>query len=415
MATSHSYVVHKLGGIFFYMNSKLSYTHTMYASFIAYVVQAIGGSFIPLLFATFTDTYGISISKITFLVTLNFGLQLIVDLVSTTFIDRIGYKTSIVIAHILSALGFILLTILPNILSDAFTGLLISVMIYSIGGGLIEVLVSPIVEACPTDNKQTAMSLLHSFYCWGCVGVILISTIFFSIFGIDSWKALCIIWAIVPTLNGIFFTQVPIGDLVGSDEKTLSFKELFANKVFWIMLLLMVCAGASEQAVSQWASTFAEKGLGVSKTIGDLAGPMFFAILMGTSRAIYAKFGDTLDLKKFMYLSGILCVISYLLISLSPWEALSLIGCGLCGLSVGIMWPGTISLSKGIIKGGGTVMFALLALAGDVGCSGGPTFVGLISGFFDDNLKLGILMAIVFPLLLVVSLLSTKRIITLKD
>lgn len=415
MATSHSYVVHKLGGIFFYMNSKLSYTHTMYASFIAYVVQAIGGSFIPLLFATFTDTYGISISKITFLVTLNFGLQLIVDLVSTTFIDRIGYKTSIVIAHILSALGFILLTILPNILSDAFTGLLISVMIYSIGGGLIEVLVSPIVEACPTDNKQTAMSLLHSFYCWGCVGVILISTIFFSIFGIDSWKVLCIIWAIVPTLNGIFFTQVPIGDLVGSDEKTLSFKELFANKVFWIMLLLMVCAGASEQAVSQWASTFAEKGLGVSKTIGDLAGPMFFAILMGTSRAIYAKFGDTLDLKKFMYLSGILCVISYLLISLSPWEALSLIGCGLCGLSVGIMWPGTISLSKGIIKGGGTVMFALLALAGDVGCSGGPTFVGLISGFFDDNLKLGILMAIVFPLLLVVSLLSTKRIITLKD
>ncbi|MCC8068436.1 MAG: MFS transporter [Ruminococcus sp.] len=397
------------------MNSKLSYTHTMYASFIAYVVQAIGGSFIPLLFATFTDTYGISISKITFLVTLNFGLQLIVDLVSTTFIDRIGYKTSIVIAHILSALGFILLTILPNILSDAFTGLLISVMIYSIGGGLIEVLVSPIVEACPTDNKQTAMSLLHSFYCWGCVGVILISTIFFSIFGIDSWKVLCIIWAIVPTLNGIFFTQVPIGDLVGSDEKTLSFKELFANKVFWIMLLLMVCAGASEQAVSQWASTFAEKGLGVSKTIGDLAGPMFFAILMGTSRAIYAKFGDTLDLKKFMYLSGILCVISYLLISLSPWEALSLIGCGLCGLSVGIMWPGTISLSKGIIKGGGTVMFALLALAGDVGCSGGPTFVGLISGFFDDNLKLGILMAIVFPLLLVVSLLSTKRIITLKD
>jgi len=259
------------------------------------------------------------------------------------------------------------------------------------------------------------MSLLHSFYCWGCVGVILISTIFFSIFGIDSWKVLCIIWAIVPTLNGIFFTQVPIGDLVGSDEKTLSFKELFTNKVFWIMLLLMVCAGASEQAISQWASTFAEKGLGVSKTIGDLAGPMFFAILMGTSRAIYAKFGDTLDLKKFMYLSGILCVISYLLISLSPWEALSLIGCGLCGLSVGIMWPGTISLSKGIIKGGGTVMFALLALAGDVGCSGGPTFVGLISGFFDDNLKLGILMAIVFPLLLVVSLLSTKRIITLKD
>lgn len=396
-------------------DSKLSYNHTMYASFIGYVVQAIVNNFVPLLFVTFEESFNISISKITFLVTFNFGLQLIVDLLSTTFVDRIGYKVSVTIAHFMSALGLILLTILPNVLNDAFIGLLISVMVYAIGGGLLEVLVSPIVEACPTDNKQTAMSLLHSFYCWGCVGVVLISTIFFGIFGIANWRILTIVWAIVPILNGLYFSQVPIAKLVDDDQKTLSFKELFSNKIFWVMLLLMVCSGASEQAVSQWASTFAEKGLGVTKTIGDLTGPMFFSILMGTSRAMFGKFGDRLDLKKSMYISGILCMISYLLISLSPWAVVSLIGCGLCGFSVGIMWPGTFSLSSESIRGGGTMMFALLALAGDVGCSGGPTFVGLISGLFNDNLKIGILMAIVFPILLILGLLLIKKNINIKD
>lgn len=396
-------------------SSKLSYNHTMYASFIGYVVQAIVNNFVPLLFVTFEESFNISISKITFLVTFNFGLQLIVDLLSTTFVDRIGYKVSVIIAHFMSALGLILLTILPNVFNDAFIGLLISVMVYAIGGGLLEVLVSPIVEACPTDNKQTAMSLLHSFYCWGCVGVVLISTIFFGIFGISNWRILTIVWAIVPILNGLYFSQVPIAKLIDDDQKTLSFKELFSNNIFWIMLLLMVCLGASEQAVSQWASTFAEKGLGVTKTIGDLTGPMFFSILMGTSRAIFGKFGDRLDLKKSMCISGILCVISYLLISLSPWAVVSLIGCGICGFSVGIMWPGTFSLSSESIRGGGTMMFALLALAGDVGCSGGPTFVGLISGLFNDNLKIGILMAIVFPILLILGLLLIKKNINIKD
>lgn len=396
-------------------SSKLSYNHTMYASFIGYVVQAIVNNFVPLLFVTFEESFNISISKITFLVTFNFGLQLIVDLLSTTFVDRIGYKVSVIIAHFMSALGLILLTILPNVFNDAFIGLLISVMVYAIGGGLLEVLVSPIVEACPTDNKQTAMSLLHSFYCWGCVGVVLISTIFFGIFRISNWRILTIVWAIVPILNGLYFSQVPIAKLIDDDQKTLSFKELFSNNIFWIMLLLMVCSGASEQAVSQWASTFAEKGLGVTKTIGDLTGPMFFSILMGTSRAIFGKFGDRLDLKKSMCISGILCVISYLLISLSPWAVVSLIGCGICGFSVGIMWPGTFSLSSESIRGGGTMMFALLALAGDVGCSGGPTFVGLISGLFNDNLKIGILMAIVFPILLILGLLLIKKNINIKD
>ena len=289
------------------------YKNTVYACFIGYIVQAIVNNFVPLLFLTFQSQYGISLSKITMLVTFNFGLQLLVDLVSISFVDKIGYRISAILAHVFSAAGFILLTILPEVMTDPFYGILIAVMVYAIGGGLLEVLISPIVEACPTDNKEKAMSLLHSFYCWGHVGVVLLSTLFFAIVGIENWKILAILWAIVPVLNAVFFTQVPIAPLIAEDETGLSMKELFREKIFWIFMLLMVCSGASEQAVSQWASTFAEKGLGISKTIGDLVGPMAFAIFMGTARALYGKYGEKIKLETFMIMSTILCMVSYLI------------------------------------------------------------------------------------------------------
>ncbi|MGL5434166.1 MAG: MFS transporter [Lachnospiraceae bacterium] len=378
---------------------KQSYKHTMYACFTGYIVQAIVNNFVPLLFLTFQSSYGIPITKITFLVTFNFGLQLFIDFLSAGLIDKIGYRISVVAAHIFAAAGLASLVFLPELFSDPFIGLLIAVMIYAMGGGLIEVLISPIVEACPSDNKETAMSLLHSFYCWGHVAVVLLSTIFFAVFGISSWKILALLWAVIPLLNAVFFTRVPIVSLA-EDGHMHSVKNLLSNKIFWIMIILMVCAGASEQAVSQWASTLAEKGLGVSKTIGDLAGPMFFAIMMGISRIWYSKVGEKVDLQIVILFSGILCVTSYLCISLSPWPFLSLIGCGMCGLSVGIFWPGTISMSAGQIKSG-TAMFAFLALAGDLGCSLGPTVVGRIAGMAGDDLKAGILAAIIFPVLLV--------------
>ncbi|MBC5996858.1 MFS transporter [Romboutsia ilealis] len=387
---------------------KLNYKHTMYASFTGYIVQAIINNFIPLLFLTFQSSYNIPISKITFLVTFNFGFQLVIDFLSAGFIDKIGYRTSVVIAHICSASGLISLTVLPELFNDPFIGLILSVMIYAVGGGLIEVLISPIVEACPTDNKETAMSLLHSFYCWGHVGVVLLSTVFFAVFGISNWKVLAIIWSIVPLANTFFFMKVPIANLVEEDENGLTIKELLSQKIFWIMVILMICAGASEQSISQWASTFAEKGLGVSKSIGDLAGPMLFAVMMGLSRIVYSKFGEKIDLEKSMIYSGVLCFLSYLIISLSPWPILSLIGCSLCGLSVGILWPGTFSISSSKIKGGSTAMFAFLALAGDVGCSIGPTVVGRVSSIFNDNIKIGIISASIFPILLIVGIFINK-------
>lgn len=385
------------------------YRWTINACFIGYIIQAIVNNFVPLLFLTFQSSYGIPLSRITLLITVNFAVQLIVDLVSVSFVDRIGYRISMMIAHGMSTLGLVGLVILPRILSSACAGLLISVICYAVGGGLLEVLVSPVMESCPTDNKEKAMSMLHSFYCWGQVGVVLISTLFFRVFSIDRWWILALLWAIVPIANGILFARVPIAPLTPDGEKGMTVRELFGMREFWLLLMMMVCAGASELSVSQWASTFAEKGLGISKTLGDLTGPMFFALLMGCSRAFYGKYGEKVELDRFMTGSALLCVISYLCISLVPVPWIGLLGCGLCGLSVGIMWPGTFSKATASIKRGGTAMFALLALGGDIGCSGGPTLVGFVSGAFGDDLRRGILAGMIFPAALLICLAGMNR------
>lgn len=385
------------------------YQKTIYACFIGYIVQAIVNNFVPLLFVTFHDSYGIPLSKITLLVTFNFGLQLLVDLLSVGFVDRIGYRASMLLAHGLSAVGLFLLPVLPELFADPFAGLLIAILIYAVGGGLLEVLISPVVESCPTDNKEKTMSLLHSFYCWGQVGVVLVSTLFFAVFGIQNWKLLAMLWAVIPVLNGLFFIGVPIALLIEDGETGMKLGELLKNGLFWILFLMMLCAGASEQAVSQWASALAERGLGISKTLGDLAGPMTFGILMGISRAFYGKYGDKIRLERFMGASALLCIASYLLIALVPVPALGLVGCALCGLSVGIMWPGTFSMAAASMRHGGTALFALLALAGDLGCSSGPTLAGFVSGVYGDNLRRGILAAVIFPIALLVSLLLIKR------
>lgn len=391
------------------MSHKENYNQTLYASFIGYIIQAIVNNFAPLLFLTFRSAYGIPLAQITLLVTINFGLQLTVDLFAALFLNKIGYRACVLGAHCFAAAGLILMAFLPDLLPHAFTGLLISVVIYALGGGLLEVVVSPIVEACPTKNKEKAMSMLHSFYCWGQVGVVLFSTVFFSVFGIEKWKILCILWALVPICNFFLFARAPIATLEEKNGNCMSMKTLFSTKIFWVLMLLMLCAGACELTISQWASTFAEKGLGISKSAGDLAGPMFFALLMGLSRLLYGKQGHKLDLQKFMVFSGILCAASFLLISLSPIPVLSLLGCGICGFSVGILWPGTYSIAAKILRGGGATMFAFLALAGDLGCTVGPTFAGFLSGAFGDNLRIGILASVVFPILLLVGLFACRR------
>lgn len=391
------------------MSIRKNYQHTIYACYIAYITQAIVNNFIPLLFLTFQSTYSIPLKQIGLLVTVNFVTQIITDSLSAKFVDKIGYRTAIVMAHVFAAAGLVGLGFLPDIFPTPFTGLCVAVMIYAVGGGLTEVLVSPIVEACPTEGKAAAMSLLHSFYCWGSVLVVLLSTVLFNVMGVDNWRIISCLWAIIPFLNIFYFSQVPIATLVEEGE-SMSIKQLMCSKIFWVLALLMVCSGASELAMSQWASAFAESGLKVSKTVGDLAGPCFFAILMGTSRVVHAKLADKIDLYKYLGFCGVLSIISYMIASLSPVAILSLLGCGICGISVGAMWPGTFSLASEKCPKGGTAMFALLALAGDTGCSLGPTMVGYISAAFGDDLKKGLFCAIIFPIVLILGLLVCKKV-----
>lgn len=386
----------------------LGYNHTIYACYIGYIVQAIVNNFIPLLFLTFQSFFDISLDRITYLITVNFGVQLLVDLASAKFVDRIGYRSAALIAHIMAAAGLMGLGFFPYIFPSAYVGILVSVCFYAVGGGLLEVIVSPIVEACPTDKKEAAMSLLHSFYCWGQVGVVLLSTLFFTLAGIKYWRVLACIWALVPLFNIFYFLKVPVNVLVEEGE-SMKIGALIKSKLFWLLFVMMMCSGAAELAMSQWASAFAESGLGISKTMGDLAGPCLFAVFMGSARAFYGKNSGKVSLQQFMKLSCILCIISYLLATLSPNPVLALAGCALCGLSVGIMWPGTFSLAAKSMKTGGTAMFAFLALAGDVGCAGGPTLVGIISEAFGENLQKGLIFAAAFPTVLLLCCLRINR------
>lgn len=380
-----------------------NFKHTIAASYIGYITQAIVNNFAPLLFVTFHNTYHIPLSQIGLLVTINFCTQIIVDLVSAKYIDRIGYRASAIIAHIFAAAGLILLGILPDLFPNPYIGICIAIIFYAIGGGLTEVVISPIVEACPTDSSTAAMSLLHSFYCWGSVLVILVSTLFFHFVGMQYWKQISCMWAIIPIFNIFYFAIVPINTLT-EDGEGMSIAELIRTRIFWVLALLMVCSGASELAMSQWASALAETGLQVSKTVGDLAGPCFFAILMGTGRVLHATVGERFSLVRYLGISAILCTISYLTVSLSPFPAISLIACGICGLSVAAMWPGIYSLASMTCPRGGTAMFALLAFAGDIGCSSGPTIVGYISTALQDDLRLGMLSALVFPIVMLAGL-----------
>ena len=386
---------------------KSKYQKTLLACYLGFITQAIAANFAPLLFLTFHRTYQISLGRIAFISTAFFFTQLLIDLFCAKYVDKIGYRKSVVASEILSAAGLIGLAFLPSLLPDPYVGILISVIIYAMGSGLIEVLVSPIVEACPFDNKDSVMSLLHSFYCWGSVGVILLSTIFFAIFGIENWRILACIWALIPLYNTFNFISCPIESLTEEGEG-LSIRQLCHIPIFWIALILMVCAGASEISMAQWASAYVESALGISKSIGDIIGPCLFAVMMGMSRSFYGKYGENIDLMKFMIGSGALCLVCYLLSALAPLPFLNLVGCAVCGFSVGIMWPGTISIASKKIPLGGTAMFALLAMAGDLGGSVGPGIVGFVTQNANDNLKVGMLAGCVFPTVLVLSVLLLK-------
>ncbi|MBR1953307.1 MAG: MFS transporter [Lentisphaeria bacterium] len=385
------------------MNQKKNYKKTLTACYLGFVTQAISANFTPLLFLTFKGTYHVSLEQLALIPLVFYFTQLLVDTVAAKYADKAGYRLCVIASQVLSSVGLIALTFLPDLMSDPFIGILIAVGLYAVGSGLIEVLLSPIVEACPFENKAGVMSLLHSFYCWGAVGVILGSTLFFALFGIGQWKILTILWALIPLYNALNFISCPIEKL-GEDTTNMSIRKLLSVPMFWMMIFLMICAGSSEATMCQWSSAFTESALNVSKFAGDLAGPCLFAAFMGIARMMYGKLSKKLNLIKNMLLCGLAAVVCYLLASLASLAIIGLLGCALCGLAVGIMWPGTISLSSRKCPGGGTAMFAFLALAGDLGASAGPVLVGKVAEATGENLKNGLLAATIFPVCMTIGL-----------
>ena len=387
---------------------KKNYRKTLRACYLAFITQAICANFAPLLFLKFHTDYAISLGQIALIPTAFFLTQLLVDVFCARFVDSIGYRQSVVASEVAAGLGLAGLAVLPDLFADPFVGIMICVVIYAVGSGLIEVLASPIVEACPFEHKDAVMSLLHSFYCWGSVGVILLSTLFFAVFGIEHWKWLACIWALIPLYNIWNFATCPIERLT-EEGKGLTIRGLMKKPIFWLAVLLMVCAGASELSMAQWASAFTEAALGFSKAAGDLAGPCLFAVAMGISRVLYGRFGQKMNLIRFMIGSGVLCLCCYLAAGLSSNPVFGLIGCVCCGFSVGIMWPGTISVTSPRIPQGGTALFAMLAMAGDLGGAFGPSLVGTVTQQAGDNLRSGILAGSVFPLVMVIALILLNR------
>lgn len=384
------------------------FRRTITACFIGYTVQACICTFAPLLYVQFRHEFGLSLEQIALMICVTFFTQLLVDLASSAFVEKIGYRTCIVSAHFLASAGFALMALLPDVMPSAYAGLMISVVIYSLGAGLIEVLISPIMEACPTTRKNAMMNLLHSCFAWGQMLVIILSTVFFAVFSIKSWRILSLLWAILPFCNAFVFIGAPINQFGEGAPPKAAIRSMLRSKLFWLFLIMMIASGASELAVSQWASSLVEVGLGVSKTVGDLAGPCMFACFMGVGRLVGTRFDDQ-SVGRAMLWAAILCIASMLLIALSPWAIGSLIGCALCGFAVSITWPMTLSLAAHAMPSAGTALFGFLACGGDIGCTVGPGWAGLVAAGFADDLQIGVLGAVIFPALLLAGLLAVRK------
>ena len=391
---------------------KLTYRSIVFAGFIGYITQSITINFYPLLFVTFGRQYGLSLSQITSLIVICFCAQLFIDFMASRFSQLFPLRPTVICAQLFASIGVAGLGFLPHILPP-YAALAIAVFLSGLGSGLVEVMVSPIVEACPTKRKSAYMCLLHSFYCWGHVLVVLGSTLYFSICGVDKWEYLAYLWALIPLFDMMLFFFVPLYPTETEEEKEAP-RAFIKNKIFWLIFVMMVCGGAAELAMSQWASEFAENGLGVSKTVGDLLGPCLFAVFMGTARLIYVKLSQKISMDRFMTVSCLLCVVAYLAAALSPSPIVALLGCALCGFSVGVLWPGCLSKATALLHTGGVSMFALLALGGDIGCLSGPALVGALADLLGGNLRLSLLFSIVFPVIMLLALYTLRK-FTKKD
>lgn len=379
-------------------NNIKKYLPTKLAGYVGFIVQAVVNNFLPILFIVFRNVYNLSYEKLGRLILVNFVTQMFVDLLTPKIVEKAGYRKTAIMSQLFAAIGLISLGILPNLISDTYFAIVISVIIYASGSGITEVILSPMIDMLPTGNKSGNMAVLHSFYCWGQAFTVLGTTALVSVFGYHNWQYIPLIWAAIPFLNTFSFLKVPIVE-PSPDQKTATFAELIKKPLFLLYMLMMLCAGASEIAMAQWASIFAQNALGVSKVIGDIAGPCAFALFMGTGRVVYAKFSKKVSFTKLLIFLNVLCFVCYIVVGFCKISFVALIFCAICGFTVSISWPGIYSAGARTFKNGGAVMFSVFAMSGDTGCAVGPWIIGIFADRF--GLNVGFAVASVFPLLMV--------------
>lgn len=385
---------------------KSKYTVTKLACYVAYVVQAIVNNFLPILFIVLQDTYGLTYEELARILVFNFVTQMVTDFSAPKILSFTGYRGASVLAHVSASFGLVLLGVLPQVMSNTYLAIIISMVITAFGSGLIEVILSPMMEMLPTSNKAGNMAIMHSFYCWGQAFTIIATTLMVGLLGFKGWMWIPIVWAVIPFINIFAFTKVPIVE-PEKDEKKDSFFTLMKDSRFILFLVMMLCAGASEITMAQWASMFAQQSLGVSKAIGDLAGPCAFAIFMGAGRIWYAKVSQKVSFYKTVIVLNILCFLCYVIVGVCNVASVSLICCALCGFTVSIFWPGTYSAGAKIFTNGGAVMFSAFAMLGDIGCSLGPWILGITADLY--GLNWGFLTSAIFPVLMIISVILLMR------
>lgn len=380
------------------MQGKINYTPTKISAYVGYFVQAIVNNFLPILFVAFQDIYGIGYEKLGRLIVFNFITQMVTDILSPKIISLLGYRKTAVMCQLIAALGLTLAAVLPNVLPNAYIGIVLAVIVYAFASGLMEVIISPMIEMLPTSNKSGNMSLLHSFYCWGQAITTVGTTLLLSAFGYRGWTYIPLIWAIVPFINAFSFIRVPIVE-PQPERKSDSFRVLFSDRRFRVFMLIMLCAGASEIAMAEWASVFAQNALGVSQIAGDLAGPCAFSLFMGLGRLLYAAFSEKISYRSTVIVLGLCCAVCYYIAAFASIPIFALAACALCGFTVSILWPGTISAGAVAFPRGDAVMFSVFAMCGDIGCCIGPWLLGVVAEHF--TLNIGFAVSSFFPLLMV--------------
>lgn len=362
---------------------KKEFRLTLMAARMGFFTQALVNNLAPVFFVLFRVLYGFSYLQVGILAALNFTLQLFADITSPNLISRFGYRKCAMTAQALCAVGLILMPGLCILTGGVYISFIIPVLIYSYGAGMIEVLASPIVEAIPDLPENTKMSMLHSFYSWGQMTCVALTTLALHFIGYERWFLIPVLWSAIPIFGIILFSRARLDMADMAEKESEKGGRLFCRS-FVLMLIIMTCAGASEIAMSEWSSLFAEEALGVSKVAGDLFGPCMFALFMGMGRMCHAKFGERLNLSRLIKACSLLCVICYVGAALLRPAAASLIFCALTGLSVSLMWPGALSLAAAR-NNGGARMYGLLAAFGDIGCIIGPVVTSSVSEFADGN------------------------------